>query len=264
VKIDNVPEALPQTGLGSADVIYVEPVEGGLTRLIAVYFGRPPAVVGPVRSARGSDLGLLPQYGRPTLAYSGAAPELLPSLAAAPLVNASPAQFPQAYFRDDTRPAPHNLYVRPGLLPRGQPPDATPGPHTFGPAPGPGVAATAYQVRYPAATFDFVWSAPARRWSISLAGAPLESTESGPVTAATVVEQRVEVRPGDPTESGVVNGSPLARTVGTGDAVVLRDGQRYPATWVRPSPDAPTRFRTPAGDPLPLAPGPVWILLTPA
>ncbi|WP_345033500.1 DUF3048 domain-containing protein [Kutzneria kofuensis] len=64
VKIDNVAAARPQTGLTMADVVYVEPVEGGLTRIAAVYLGKLPPVIGPVRSARETDIDLLGQYGR--------------------------------------------------------------------------------------------------------------------------------------------------------------------------------------------------------
>src|SRR5438445_484147 len=39
VKIDNVAQARPQTGLATADTVYVEPVEGGLTRLLAIFRG---------------------------------------------------------------------------------------------------------------------------------------------------------------------------------------------------------------------------------
>ena len=72
VKIDNIVTARPQTGLQSADIVYVEPVEGGLTRFMAVFSSRVPTTVGPVRSARESDLYLLPQFGRPAFAWSGA------------------------------------------------------------------------------------------------------------------------------------------------------------------------------------------------
>ncbi|MGH3195646.1 MAG: DUF3048 domain-containing protein [Streptosporangiaceae bacterium] len=37
VKIDNVAQARPQTGLSQADIVYVLPVEGGLTRLLAIF-----------------------------------------------------------------------------------------------------------------------------------------------------------------------------------------------------------------------------------
>lgn len=71
VKIDNVRAARPQTGLDAADVVYAEQVEGGLSRLMAVYASKFPKVIGPVRSARESDLELLRQFDEPTLAFSG-------------------------------------------------------------------------------------------------------------------------------------------------------------------------------------------------
>jgi hypothetical protein len=261
-KIDNLAAARPQTGLASADVVYVEPVEGGLTRLLAVYFGARPDVVGPVRSARATDIGVLGQYGRPVLAYSGAAPEILPALRSAPLVNASPAEVPGAYFRDNGKAAPHNLYVRPARLPGGTPAPADAIPR-FGATPANGTTASAYQVRYPAASYDFRWSPDSHRWAIVADGTVMTTTEAGPLDATTVVEQRVDVRRGEPGESGAVANSPVAQTVGSGAATVLRDGQRFAATWTRPDEQSPTRFLTAAGEPLPLAQGPVWILLTP-
>ena len=78
VKIDNLAPARPQTGLAGADIVYVLPVEGGLSRFLAVYSSHVPPVIGPVRSAREDDLELLRQFGRPAFAYSGAQPQLLP------------------------------------------------------------------------------------------------------------------------------------------------------------------------------------------
>ena len=54
VKIEHVGAAQSQQrGLNGADVVYVEQVEGGLSRYLAVYdSSRPPGQVGPVRSAR--------------------------------------------------------------------------------------------------------------------------------------------------------------------------------------------------------------------
>ena len=91
VKVDNSPAGRPWTGVEDADVVYVEPVEGGTTRLLAVFSSRLPASVGPVRSARESDVTVLGAYGRPALAFSGSAPELAGTLAGAPLVAVTPA-----------------------------------------------------------------------------------------------------------------------------------------------------------------------------
>lgn len=263
VKIDNVPAARPQTGLGAAEVVYVEPVEGGLTRLVAVYTGTPPSVIGPVRSARRTDIELLGQYGRPVLAYSGAAPELLPALRAADIVNAAPAQSAGAYYRDRDRRAPHNLYVRPARLPDGAEAPAV-APLRFGPAPGAGVPTATEQVRYRAAVFGFAWSTADARWLVSMNGTPLTCTDTGRVTAATVVWQRVAVTTNEAIEDVRGTVSPVARTVGSGPAVVLRDGQRFTGTWSRPTAQSPTTFHTADGRELPLAAGPVWVLLTPA
>jgi hypothetical protein len=68
VKIDNIVNARPQTGLQDADIVYVLPVEGGLSRFLAVFSSRLPPVIGPVRSAREDDLELLRQFGKPAFA----------------------------------------------------------------------------------------------------------------------------------------------------------------------------------------------------
>ena len=69
VKIDDTKDAHPQIGITEADVVYVEQVESGLTRLLALYSSNFPAEIGPVRSARISDIDLLAQYGR--VAFAG-------------------------------------------------------------------------------------------------------------------------------------------------------------------------------------------------
>jgi hypothetical protein len=260
IKIDNISEARPHTGLGSADVIYVEPVEGGLTRIAAVFGSRVPDVVGPVRSARESDLELVPEWGRPTFTYSGAVPELLPIIAGASVVNSSPAQVPGAFLRQSGRAAPHNLYVHPNQLPLG---DGAPEQVLqFGPTP-PGGAPTGDQhVQYQAASYDFQWS-PQGQWLVTMDGTPFVTTDSGRVAASTVVVQHVALRNGMFVEDKLGNVSPVAQTVGEGAATVLRDGQAFQAKWTRPNPQAPTRYALPTGEPLTLAPGPVWIMLVP-
>ena len=75
VKVDNLDAngetAVPQLGLLKADVVFEEIVEGNITRLVGVFHSQQPGRVGPVRSARTTDVQLLPQLGRPLLAWSG-------------------------------------------------------------------------------------------------------------------------------------------------------------------------------------------------
>ncbi|CAL9491932.1 hypothetical protein SUDANB95_03235 [Actinosynnema sp. ALI-1.44] len=250
VKIDNAPAARPQTGLAAADVVYVEPVEGGLTRFAAVY-SKPPEVVGPVRSARETDLELLAQHGTPVLAHSGSAPALEPLLERSGLVRARPEDAPAAYYRDETRPIPHNLYVRPRDLPEpaAAPRDTPP----TGPAPPGGRPTTTWDVTYPSARFGLVWDGG---WTITADGEPLQG-----VRAANVVVQRVSTRTGVAVEDASGSPSPVVVTVGSGPAVLLRDGLAFEGvTWTRPTASDPTRL-TAGGAEVPPAPGPTWVFL---
>ena len=70
MKIDDTAPGRPQVGIDKADVVYIEAVEAGYTRLAAI-FGTNKPTVGYVRSTRPSDPDLLLQYGKITEAYSG-------------------------------------------------------------------------------------------------------------------------------------------------------------------------------------------------
>jgi len=261
VKIDNVASARPQTGTTAADLVYVEPVEGGLTRLLAVFQSRMPPVVGPVRSVRETDLQLLAPLDAPALAFSGEAPELRPLLAGAPVVDVSASAVPAAYYRERDRPSPHDVYVRTATLTVGGPPRDV--GFRFGLLPAGGRPTADLTARYPSVSISVEWVAAERRWVFDVDGAPLLAAEGGRPGAATVVLQQVVVRD---TAIRDANGtpSPFAESVGAGAAVVLRDGQAFDGTWSRPSPDAPTMFTRPDGTPLTFATGPVWVLLLPA
>ncbi len=261
VKIDNVASARPQTGTTAADLVYVEPVEGGLTRLLAVFQSRMPPVVGPVRSVRETDLQLLAPLDAPALAFSGEAPELRPLLAGAPVVDVSASAVPAAYYRERDRPSPHDVYVRTATLTVGGPPRDV--GFRFGLLPAGGRPTADLTARYPSVSISVEWVAAERRWVFDVDGAPLLAAEGGRPGAATVVLQQVVVRD---TAIRDANGtpSPFAESVGAGAAVVLRDGQAFDGTWSRPSPDAPTTFTRPDGTPLTFATGPVWVLLLPA
>ncbi|WP_283132990.1 DUF3048 domain-containing protein [Rhizohabitans arisaemae] len=262
VKIDNTPAAKPQQGLRSADIVYVEQVEGGLTRLMVIFSSKFPAKVGPVRSARISDLHILTQFGKPALAYSGVQTKMKPLVAAAPLFDVSDSAAFSAYFRQPGRPAPYNLFAKPKQL-LAKAPKATKAADvgfTFGEAPEGGTPKKSVSVRYPAARFTFTWSATEKRWLVTQDGTPSTAAEGGRLGGETVVVQYVKT-----TRSQFHDGNgsytPLIHTEGKGKAVVLRDGMAYKARWSRPSEKEGTVFTTEAGEPLNFAPGQVWVVL---
>ncbi|WP_267245637.1 DUF3048 domain-containing protein [Streptomyces sp. PR69] len=262
VKIDNVRAARPPTGLAAADIVYVEQVEAGLSRLLAVYSSEQPPSAGPVRSARESDIELLRQFGRPALAFSGAQSALLPLVEEAPLFALPPWGAPEAYVRDAGRAAPHNLYLRPERALAAAPEADRPRDigFRFGPAPAGGQPLDEHTVSFPSARFTFTWSPEQERWLVSMDGAPARDADGARLGAPTVVVQHVEVRGSQFRDrSGSV--SPYTETVGSGTALVLRDGRGHDARWSRPAADGGTAFTTPSGERLNFARGPVWVVL---
>ena len=70
LKVENTPDARPQGGLDQADVVYEEVVEGGITRLVAIFNSHVPDVIGPVRSVRAMDPDIVWPLGG-LFAFSG-------------------------------------------------------------------------------------------------------------------------------------------------------------------------------------------------
>jgi len=261
VKIGNTVPERPATGLARADIVYLIPVEGGLSRIMAVFSSHYPRVIGPVRSARQDDLQLLRQFGRPAFAWSGAQPQLVPVVEHSRIVDLYAASA-AGYFRTVDRVEPYNLYAdtRTLLKQARHASVARDIGFRFGPPPAGGHPRSSESVSYPAASFRFRWSPRKGRWLIFMDGAPALSTAAGQLSAPTVVIQRVVVGLSRFLEQGPMM-PPDAETVGSGTATVLRGGQAFQARWSRPAANGGTTFTTDSGKPMTFARGPVWIVL---
>ena len=120
VKIDNSPDSRPQTGINEADIVYELLVEG-ITRYALVFHSNMVDPVGPVRSARSSDIDLVADLSTPLFSWSGGNPGVVGEVRNAErkgiLIDASQDAASPAYYRANDRQAPHNLYVHlPQLL----------------------------------------------------------------------------------------------------------------------------------------------------
>jgi hypothetical protein len=268
VKIDDTVSARPQIGIDRADVVYIEQVEGGLTRLAAVFSSEIPTLIGPVRSARISDIDILAQYGRVVFAYSGAQGKMLPVIAAANLNDyGAQRQTPTIYTRDEARTSPTDMVLRADLLLEKVRSDGREIAQSrsvgwnFGDAPAGGIAITGAEINWPAASYELTWSAAEERWLISnngVANMSASGTQHGPTT---FVIQLVEILPSEYGDKfgGV---TPFSKTVGSGTGYVLRDGKYFSATWTRPDELSGTTWRALDGSELAFARGQVWIALT--
>jgi hypothetical protein len=262
VKIDNTRPAHPQQGLRSADIVYVEQVEGGQTRLMAVFSSKIPSRLGPVRSARISDLHLLPQFGKPAFAFSGVQSKMKPYIRKAALYDISQDNGGSSYFRVSGRSAPYNLFTNPKAL-LAQAPKAT-GPRDigfrFGAAPAGGRALKSFTAKWPSESMTFTWSAKQKRWLTAYNKAPDMAAEGGQLGGQTVVIQYAKTERSQ-FHDFLGSYTPLIHTTGTGKALVLRDGRAYDTTWSRPSESKGTTFTTADGKPMTFATGQVWMVL---
>ena len=262
-KIGNTFPERPATGLARADIVYLIPVEGGLSRIMAVFSSHYPRVIGPVRSARQTDKDLLRQFGRPAFAWSGAQPQLQWVVQHEWRIVNLYAGTAGGYFRSFNRPEPYNLYANTRTLMKEarHASVARDIGFRFGAAPPGGHRVKSKSVSYPAASFRFTWSPHRHRWLVSMDGSRATSVGAGRLSAPTVVIQRVVVGLSRFLEQGPMM-PPYAHTVGSGTAVVLRNGEAYHVRWSRPSANGGTTFTTDSGKPMTFARGPVWIVLS--
>ena len=268
VKIDDTTQAHPQIGLEDADIVYIEQVEGGLTRLAAVFSSVVPQRIGPVRSARISDIEIMSQFGRVAFAYSGAQSKLLPVIAAANLQDlGAQRQSPTIFTTDPTRIQPYAMVLRADLLMQKindenyQIDSAKSVGFKFGPLQEGGAETSKAVMHWPAATYSATWSNDDSRWLLSHNNS-VNVADSGVVLGpTTLVIQLVSITPSEYGDKfgGV---TPFSQTVGTGKAYVLRDGQRFVTTWNRASADDGTTFSFADGTVMNFDPGQIWIALT--
>ena len=268
VKIDDTSAAHPQIGLEDADIVYIEQVEAGLTRLAAIFSTTIPQRIGPVRSARISDIDILNQFGRVAFAYSGAQRKLLPVIAAANLEDlGAQRQSPTIYTTDPARRSPYAMVLRADLLMQKVKDNnlsvdfAKSVGFVFGDLPEGGKPVQQVVMNWPSATYSAEWSEKESRWHLSHNG-KLNLADSGVVLGpTTLVIQMVKI---SPSEYGDKFGgiTPLSETVGTGKAFVLRNGEVFSATWNRPFPDSGTTFSLADGSAMNFAAGQIWVALT--
>ena len=255
VKMDNSGASAPQVGLGSADLVTEELVEGGITRLAVFYQSLLPAEVGPVRSMRATDIGIVQPLGA-ALVASGAAPQTNARLKDAGIptyVEGAPG-----FHRVTDRAAPYNLFVDLQELADTLIPAEPPQPYLpFG--------GEALPKGVPAKSLTASFSGSSST-SFSYSGGHYEHTDGNAAqgdrfTPDTVLVLRVKVGDAgyrDPAGNPV----PESKLVGSGPAMVFSGGRLVRAEWVKPQLDSGLALEV-DGKPLQLPPGRVWVELVP-
>jgi len=253
-KVENIAAARPQVGLGLADITFIEEVEGAQTRLIAVYHTRFPKRLGPIRSARSTDVQLLPLFGKPGLVYSGAN-----SSVQRKINNAAVVPIPRS-TRDHDRVAPHNVFVNMAAIARSTKlREATPIGWTFSDVVPRTPSKASVKVRVGHDTFGFGYSSG--RYTVRWNGSRYADGDTKAITKTdNVVIMKVHNHPDGNRD---VLGAPSVQsdTVGKGAVTIYRDGKKISGQWKRTKVSAPLRFTDKSGDPIALKPGQTWVAL---
>jgi hypothetical protein len=259
VKIDNAPGGRPQWNLADADLIVEENVEG-ITRFVAVYQSNTPDRIGPVRSARTSDLDILSAFNRPILAWSGGNVGVTLAVRGAHkygwLSNLS-AQSTDCFWRSATRSAPHNLlldptcawqsttyagparpvFARDAAVPAGSPVDR-------------------FRVEMDGITVTWQWDPASGEYLRRQRGDWHTDVDGDIVGATNVVELFVDYVP-----SAIDSRSPEAITVGSGRMRLHRNGLTVAGTWSRPDRFSMFALVADDGTSLSVSPGTVFVEL---
>jgi hypothetical protein len=267
VKVDNYPQARPQSGLDKSDIVFEEPVEGGITRLVAVFQCQSPTLIGPIRSARAVDVQILDQLSKPIFIHAGGISPVISLLQNGNLIDDN------VFFRGSIvqspagRSAPYDTYVSAaagwGLNTNDSAPPAA--LFTYSSTTPPGTPVTSVHIPF-SGTNDarWTWSAPSGHWLLSYSGAPASVANGGQIAASNIVVQTVHVTYGPWLENSVGGLEVQSRMTGSGPLMVLRDGIAISGTWQRTSLNDPTTLTASDGSPIALRPGPTWVEIVPS
>lgn len=254
-KIDNTGGSAPQIGLGSADMVVEELVEGGYTRLATFFYSKTPAEVGPVRSMRASDIGIVPPGA--TVVTSGAAQVTLDRVKGAGIPWVTEGD--EGVYRSSSRSAPYNLFASLKTIAKGAKKSKVPPPYlpwgTAADLPKGGKATTV------AANFGN----HVTNWSFEKGAYVNNNTyaaDGDEFPATSVLVMRVDVKDAgyrDPSGAFV----PESVFEGSDKALLFHDGRVVKGTWAKKGLHGELVLKTAKGDDLVVPAGRVWIELVP-
>ena len=287
VKIDNFPPARPQTAIGSADIVYVQRVESGITRFVAIWHSQIPETFGPLRSIRPMDPNIVSPYGG-IFAYSGGQDPFIFASLDTGLYNAyedSEVGLETLFRKEGTgKPYEHTLYGRGTLLVESHSELEPPTPHlNYVPEADKSQVSTATGTEFD--YFEITYKEATSRWDVGAGefrfddrGFALPTGETdvqngllrtqdgqimvdegtGVQVAAKnviVMNTRLDFSFKDPKYGSV----PETVLITEGDGWAFSAGKYIEILWSKDSRTDHINFTTLEGEPLQLLPGPTWI-----
>ena len=267
VKIDNVDIARPQSGIDHADIIFEETVEGGLTRLFAVFQCDNAPVIGPVRSARTTDSDLIQLFKKAIFGFSGANSRVNAKIYATR--GAVPLSYDAnggLYYRNNSRPAPHNVYtststlVKAGLA-RNKTLKAPPPLFVYAKRTAAKTVVHSISLRW-SGFASAAWSWTGKAWNRSMNGSPDVLVGGHRLSVDNVVVMRIKTRFLG-LRDVLGNASPDDVITGQGRVWVFRNGRLILGHWRHKFASTRLKLIDSHGKQIRLAPGHTWVELLP-
>jgi hypothetical protein len=267
IKVENSPQARPQSGLKEADVVFEEIVEGGITRFLVIFHCHDSRQVGPVRSARFDDPKIARLFTR-VLAFSGANSIVLKELTNQKMVTVEEISSSGALFRVPPGTLDiHNLFGDTTKIRKLDRAKKAAGPTSgffeFGRLPNGAKRARSVRVNFTASnTIEYRWRKGA--WRRYEAGVPFATKGGGGIAVPNVLIQEVRVDRSTRIVDSAGNPSPDIDWLGGGRAFLFRDGRVIKGSWEAKKKGAVIDFVTKRGDPFVFDKGATWVELVPS
>lgn len=272
VMINNIADAMPQSGVENADIVYEMLVEGGITRLMGIFTDYADlAKIGPVRSARCTYVSVANEY-RSVYVHFGGSEDGYDKIDEYDMEDFDGLTDSNGvFYRDTNRVAPHNAYVNGETITNGFAStgynttfsDSTKDKFSFNKddieltdgidANVVTTAFSGYQTPY------FVYDTNTKLYNRFQYGeAQIDDLTNNQLTFKNIIVQFVEEYDLD------AGGHQFMNVVSSGSGYYITDGKYISITWKKDSENSPTKYYLEDGTELNLNPGKSWITLFPS
>jgi hypothetical protein len=270
IMIDDNVVARPQAGFNAASIVYQAPADGGEDRYMLVFQEGDATTVGPVRSGRPYFVRWVTEYRAAFGHFGGDTKTLayLPTINGSLLYDVNGITYGgTAYHRISSRKAPHNAYTdtvtfrrvaeRLGALETmvaGLP--VRPFVEDMAIADRPATASMT--IPYNRGSSGYVYDRATNAYLRSVAGQPqLDAADGKRVTARNVVVLFMRLSIDPESEPGYAR--PVLDQIGSGQALVFREGHVWVGTWRKDDVSGLTRLIDADGKEISLVRGRIFI-----
>ncbi len=258
VVIENFADARPQDGVQGAFMVYEAPVEGNITRWLALFSADEEIdEIGPVRSARPYFVDWAQEWDA-LFAHVGGSPESLDLIEDRGVHDLNEFFWTSSFWRSRRRSAPHNVYTETDRLEKAWDEIVNAEPRyesrIFKEATNePEVSEIT--IGYLAPTYEVTWLYDASEGEYKRSHGKRKSEMRG---GEQIVTQNIAVMI---TDIAVIDNEGRRRilTLGRGDAIVYQDGKKILGYWTKDEFDSPTTFFDMEGNRIEWIPGTTWV-----